>query len=366
MCFGKLERPSNVVKKSRFGQFICAIFFIWPVAFSKSLQKYKIQVIPEGLIAKTALRTIEVEAEALLALKGSINEQFVACVNAIYECSGRLTVTGIGKSALVGQKIVATLNSTGTPALFMHAADAIHGDLGMIRSDDFVLCISKSGETPEIKVLVPLLRNLGNPLIGMVSKLDSYLGKQAQYILHTPITQEADPNNLAPTASTTSQMAMGDALATALLALRGFTPHDFAQYHPGGALGKQLYLRVSDIFPSNERPAVRPEESIQRAILEMTSKRLGATAVTSPEGQLLGIITDGDLRRMLERNQDFGSLKAADVMSRNPRTILESEMAANALHKMRSNSISQLIVVDDNNIFLGFVHLHDLIREGLI
>ena len=323
-------------------------------------------MISKGLIAKTALRTIEIEAEALLALKNSIDESFIACVEAIFRCDGRLVVTGIGKSALVGQKIVATLNSTGTPALFMHAADAIHGDLGMIRGGDLVLCISKSGETPEIKVLVPLLRNLGNALIGMVSKLDSYLAKQAQHVLHTPISQEADPNNLAPTASTTSQMAMGDALATALLALRGFTPHDFAQYHPGGALGKQLYLRVSDLYPNNERPAVRPEESIQRTILEMTSKRLGAAAITSPDGTLLGIITDGDLRRMLERNQDLAHLCAADVMSPNPKTILESEMAVKALHKMRTNSITQLIVVDAAGKFRGFVHLHDLIREGLI
>jgi arabinose-5-phosphate isomerase len=366
LCLANWSGRLNVEKKSRSAHHFCAIFFTCPAPFSKSHQKYEILVISKGLIAKTALRTIEIEAEALLALKNSIDESFIACVEAIFRCDGRLVVTGIGKSALVGQKIVATLNSTGTPALFMHAADAIHGDLGMIRGGDLVLCISKSGETPEIKVLVPLLRNLGNALIGMVSKLDSYLAKQAQHVLHTPISQEADPNNLAPTASTTSQMAMGDALATALLALRGFTPHDFAQYHPGGALGKQLYLRVSDLYPNNERPAVRPEESIQRTILEMTSKRLGAAAITSPDGTLLGIITDGDLRRMLERNQDLAHLCAADVMSPNPKTILESEMAVKALHKMRANSITQLIVVDAAGKFRGFVHLHDLIREGLI
>ncbi|MCB0570568.1 MAG: KpsF/GutQ family sugar-phosphate isomerase [Phaeodactylibacter sp.] len=323
-------------------------------------------MISEALIAKTALRTIEIETEAIAALKPSINEDFAACVRAVYECRGRLVVTGIGKSALVGQKIVATLNSTGTPALFMHAADAIHGDLGMIQASDFVLCISKSGETPEIKVLVPLLKNLGNILIGMVSQLDSYLGRQAKYILHTPISQEADPNNLAPTASTTAQMAMGDALATALLALRGFTPLDFAQYHPGGALGKQLYLRVHDIYPNNEKPSVHPGDTIQRAILEMTSKRLGATAVLDDTGGLCGIITDGDLRRMLERGEEMSHLYARDIMSPHPKTIHEDEMAAQALQMMRNSSITQLIVVDSSGKFRGFVHLHDLIREGLI
>ncbi len=323
-------------------------------------------MISEALITKTALRTIEIEAETLNALKSSINASFVACVQAVYQCNGRLVVTGIGKSALVAQKIVATLNSTGTPALFMHAADAIHGDLGMIQASDFVLCISKSGETPEIKVLVPLLKTRGSTLIGMVSKLDSYLGQQARYILHTPVPQEADPNNLAPTASTTAQAAMGDALATALLALRGFSPQDFAQFHPGGALGKQLYLRVHDLYPQNAKPAVRPEESIQRTILEMTSKRLGATAVTDQEGRLCGIITDGDLRRMLERGQDINSLCARDIMSTTPKVIHEDDMAVKALQMMRGDSITQLIVIDDQGQYLGFVHLHDLIREGLI
>ncbi|MCB9265190.1 MAG: KpsF/GutQ family sugar-phosphate isomerase [Lewinellaceae bacterium] len=323
-------------------------------------------MISEALITKTALRTIEIEAKTLNALKSSINASFVDCVQAIYECNGRLVVTGVGKSALVGQKIVATLNSTGTPSLFMHAADAIHGDLGMIQAEDFVLCISKSGETPEIKVLVPFLKNLGSPIIGMVSKLDSYLGQQARYVLHTPVPQEADPNNLAPTASTTAQAAMGDALATALLALRGFTPKDFAQFHPGGALGKQLYLRVHDLYPQNEKPAVQLEDSIQRAILEMTSKRLGATAVLGREGALRGIITDGDLRRMLERGQDINGLHARDIMSSTPKVIQEDEMAAKALQLMRKNSITQLIVIDGEGRYLGFVHLHDLIREGLI
>jgi len=334
--------------------------------FQKASKNTKFKVISEALIIKTALRTIEIEAETLNALKSSINASFVACVQAVYQCGGRLVVTGIGKSALVGQKIVATLNSTGTPALFMHAADAIHGDLGMIQSNDFVLCISKSGETPEIKVLVPLLKTRGSTLIGMVSKLDSYLGQQARYILHTPVPQEADPNNLAPTASTTAQAAMGDALATSLLALRGFSPQDFAQFHPGGALGKQLYLRVHDLYPQNAKPAVQQEESIQRTILEMTSKRLGATAVTDQDGRLCGIITDGDLRRMLERGQDINSLCARDIMSTTPKVIHEDDMAVKALQMMRGDSITQLIVIDDQGQYLGFVHLHDLIREGLI
>ncbi len=323
-------------------------------------------MISEGIIKKTARRTLEIEIAALKALKDSIDQGFVDCVRGLYKCQGRLVVTGIGKSALVGQKIVATLNSTGTPALFMHAADAIHGDLGMIQPMDFVLCLSKSGETPEIKVLVPLLKNLGNPIIGMVGHRGSYLGRHARYVLCTPVDQEADPNNLAPTASTTAQMALGDALATALLALRGFSPQDFAQFHPGGALGKQLYLRVSDLYPQNERPAVRRGDSLQQTILEMTSKRLGATAVLDGEGQLCGIVTDGDLRRMLERGNGFDNLSAEDIMTPGPKTIQAEAMAVKALQMMRKNSITQLVVTDAGGAYLGFVHLHDLIREGLI
>jgi arabinose-5-phosphate isomerase len=276
-----------------------------------------------------------------------------------------LVVSGIGKSAVIAQKIVATLNSTGTPSLFMHAADAIHGDLGMIRPEDVVLCISKSGETAEIKVLVPLLRHLGNTLVGMTSKADSFLGRQADLLLHTPVDQEADPNNLAPTASTTAQIAMGDALATSLLASRGFTPQDFAQFHPGGALGKQLYLRVSDLYPQNERPVVTPKADIRQTILEMTSKRLGCTAVLDEQEHLLGVITDGDLRRMLEDGRDTQGLTAADIMSSQPRTIQADALAVKALEQMRANSITQLIVLDGQQ-YVGIIHLHDLIREGLI
>lgn len=320
----------------------------------------------KALITKTALQSLDIEIDTLRGLRDSIDEDFVRAVELIANSQGRLIATGIGKSAIVAQKIVATLNSTGTPAIFLHAADAIHGDLGMIQPDDLVLCLSKSGETPEIKVLVPLLRHLGNPLIAMVSQRDSYLGHRAACILHTPVKQEADPNNLAPTASTTAQIAMGDALATSLLALKGFSPQDFAQYHPGGALGKQLYLRVQDLFPQNERPQVSPQDDLRTTILEMTSKRLGVTAVVDSTDELIGIITDGDLRRMLEKNIPTDQLQARDLMTAQPKTILASEMAVKALNIMRQNSITQLMVIDEQNKYLGVVHLHDLIREGLI
>lgn len=320
----------------------------------------------EELILETARRTLRIEAEVIRGLQDSIDEDFRQCVQLIFDSPGRVVVTGIGKSAIVGQKIVATLNSTGTPALFMHAADAIHGDLGMIRPPDLVLCLSKSGETPEVKALVPLLRNLGRPLIGMVSKPDSYLARQADFVLRTPVPQEADPNNLAPTASTTAQMAMGDALATALLALRGFTPADFAQYHPGGALGKQLYLRVADLYPQNEKPAVGLQASLPETILEMTAKRLGATAVLDDQGQLAGIITDGDLRRMLERSDGQAGIQARAIMTPGPKTIHPRALAVKALQLMRQHSITQLLVTDEDGAYLGMVHLHDLIREGLI
>ncbi|MCI5081683.1 MAG: KpsF/GutQ family sugar-phosphate isomerase [Saprospiraceae bacterium] len=319
----------------------------------------------ENIILKTAKETIHIEALTLKELHDSLDQKFTKTVEAIIKSSGRLVVTGVGKSALIAQKIVATLNSTGTPAIFMHAADAIHGDLGMIRPDDMVLCLSKSGETAEVKVLVPLVKNLGNPLIAMTSKIQSFLSRQADFILHTPVAKEADPNNLAPTASTTAQAAMGDALATALLALRGFTPQDFAQFHPGGALGKQLYLRVSDIFPNNQRPAVSPQATIQQTIIEITSKCLGATAVVQAEDQLLGIITDGDLRRMLEKGSFGEQLLAKDIMTHAPKTIPPDTLAVKALQIMRKNSITQLLVAE-NGIYLGVIHLHDLIREGLI
>ncbi len=319
----------------------------------------------DNIIIKTALETINIEASTLLELKKAIGEDFEACVKAIYDSPGRMIITGVGKSAIIGQKIVATLNSTGTPALYMHAADAIHGDLGMIQPDDILLCISKSGETSEIKVLVPLLKNLGNQLIGMTSRTDSFLGKKANFLLHTPVTKEADPNNLAPTASTTAQMAMGDALATALLAYRGFSAQDFAKVHPGGALGKQLYLRVRDLYENNERPVVSPDTNLQQTIVEISSKRLGATAVVDNHDNLLGIITDGDLRRMLSTQPDLLKVYAKDIMTKNPKTISGDELAIKALNMMSENSITQLVVTREGK-YLGFIHLHDLLREGLI
>lgn len=322
-------------------------------------------MISEEQILKTASRTLEIEIQALEGLKKALNGDFVDCAKAIYASPGRVVVTGVGKSAIIAQKIVATLNSTGTPAIFMHAADAIHGDLGMIQPADIVLCLSKSGETPEIKVLAPLLKNMGNLLVGMVANPNSFLGRHADCVLLTPIEQEADPNNLAPTASTTAQVAMGDALATALLQMRGFTSAHFAKFHPGGALGKQLYLRVSDIYIHNERPLIRPDTGIRDTILEMTSKRLGAAVVVDEHEGVLGIVTDGDLRRMLQREASVSHLKAADIMSLNPRNIHKDALAVEALDLMRGNSISQLIVVE-NGRYLGIIHLHDLVREGLL
>jgi len=319
----------------------------------------------ERKIAAISRQTIDKEMQTISALKDSIDDDYCSGVEAIFNAKGRVVVTGIGKSALIARKIVATFNSTGTPALFMHAADAIHGDLGMIQSDDMILCLSKSGETAEIKVLVPMLKNLGHQLIGMVSRRDSYLAQHADFVFHTPVTEEADPNNLAPTSSTTAQLVLGDAIAISLLALRGFSPSDFAQFHPGGALGKQLYLRVRDLYKQHESPAVFPTANIKQVIVEMTSKRLGATAVIDEQSRTLGIITDGDLRRMLERNEDITSLSANDIMSLHPKTISSHELAVNALAQMREHSITQLIVEDDSR-YLGMVHLHDLIREGIV
>lgn len=316
-------------------------------------------------ILETARETIKIEHQAISRLLEAIDDDFAQIVQLIYGSAGRLVITGIGKSALVGQKIVATLNSTGTPALFMHAADAIHGDLGMIQESDILLCISKSGETAEIKALVPLIKQLQVPLIALVANKDSYLGKHANWILHTPMEKEADPNNLAPTTSTTLQMVMGDALATALLKAKGFTPNDFAQFHPGGALGKQLYLKVADLFPNNEKPSVQAHTDIRSLILEITSKRLGCAVVVDEKEQILGIVTDGDLRRMLEQHKDTSNLTAGDIMSSTPKTTPANTLAVKALNIMRTNSISQLIITEDG-AYKGIVHLHDLIREGII
>ena len=314
-----------------------------------------------------AQQTIRLEAETLRLLADSIADtpDFQRCVEALSASRGRLVITGIGKSAIVAQKIVATLNSTGTPALFLHAADAIHGDLGMIQPLDFVLCISKSGETSEIKVLVPLLKNFGNPLIAMTANRGSTLARMADFLLWTPVEQEADPNNLAPTTSTIAQMALGDAMAMALLSAKGFSAADFARFHPGGALGKQLYLRVRDLYLMHERPVVRVDATLQDVIFEISSNRLGATAVLDGQDQLSGIITDGDLRRMLQQQLDFNAVRAADICSDTPETIGPDALAVEALTRMRARSISQLLVLE-NGAYLGIVHLHDLIREGLV
>ncbi len=318
-------------------------------------------------IIALARQTIRMEAEALTALADQLDEtpDFEQCVRAIVRSAGRLVITGIGKSAIVAQKIAATLNSTGQPALFLHAADAIHGDLGMIRPEDLVLCLSKSGETPEIRVLLPLLRNFGNPIIAMTANRQSTLAQAAHYLLWTPVGQEADPNNLAPTTSTTAQMALGDALAVALLSLRGFTSADFAKFHPGGALGKQLYLRVRDLYPSHARPVVASDATLQEVILEISSKRLGMAAVLDNAGALVGVVTDGDLRRMLQKETDLLSVRARDIMTPNPKTIAPEALAVDALALMRQHSITQLLVADASG-YLGVVHLHDLVREGLV
>lgn len=316
-------------------------------------------------IKSVGLRTIELEAAAIQALKEFVNDDFVVVAEKLYGMKGRMVVSGIGKSAIIGQKIVATLNSTGTPAIFMHAADAIHGDLGMIQEGDVVMVISKSGESPEIKVLVPLIRNLGNTLVGMVGNLSSYLAQHSDHVLNTTVPQEACPNNLAPTTSTTAQLAMGDALAVVLMEMKGFGREDFAKFHPGGALGKKLYLRVSDLYPHNERPFVSGKCTLKDVIVEISKKRLGVTAVVDNDQFLLGVITDGDLRRMLEKELDIHKVTASEIMTKNPKTIDAGSLAVEALDLMRKNNITQLLVLD-NGKYLGIIHLHDLIKEGLI
>ena len=316
-------------------------------------------------ILDIARQTLQLEAEAIMDLQQKLDSQFVSIIHLLLKMQGRLVVSGIGKSAIIGQKIVATLNSTGTPSIFMHAADAIHGDLGMVQQDDVVLIISKSGESPEIKVLVTLIQNLGNITIAMVGNLESTLAKGCSHILDTTVSQEACPNNLAPTSSTTAQLAMGDALAVCLMEMRGFGSADFAKFHPGGALGKKLYLRVYDLAKMNEKPAVQENSNLKAVILEMTRKRLGLTAVLDNEMRLTGVITDGDLRRMLEKGGDLDNTNAKDIMGTNPKTILSDALAVDALDRMRKNNITQLLVTE-NNTYFGVIHLHDLVREGLI
>ncbi len=316
-------------------------------------------------IKKIARDVLINESLAIQNLTNFIDDDFEACVKEIYSAKGRVVITGVGKSAIIANKIVATLNSTGTPSLFMHAADAIHGDLGMIQKDDIVICISKSGNTPEVKVLVPLLKRRGSKLVALVSNTNSYLAQQADFILNATIAEEACPHNLAPTTSTTAHLALGDALAVCLLEIRDFSSRDFAEYHPGGSLGKQLYLKVSDVYSHNALPLVSPDAPLKDVILEISSKRLGCTAVVDEHQNLLGIITDGDLRRMLEKNTDLSGIKASAIMTRNPKNIEKDEFAVKALHQMQEGNITQLPVMDGARV-VGFVHLHDLLKEGIV
>jgi arabinose-5-phosphate isomerase len=347
----------------------CSLFVLLLLIFALSIKNiptrknYTLKVVKNiKTIAKNVLLN---ESEALAKLTQNIDDQFESCVNEILSSTGRVVITGIGKSAIIGQKIVSTLNSTGTPSIFMHAADAIHGDLGMIAQGDIVICLSKSGNTPEIKVLVPLLKRNGAKLIALVGNKDSYLAKQSDYVLDATIEKEACPNNLAPTTSTTAALAIGDALAICLIEARNFTSRDFARLHPGGSLGKKLYLKVSDICLNNETPVVTESASVEEVIYEISSRRLGATAVVNDKNDLTGIITDGDLRRMLKNFSNIAGIRAKDIMGKNPKTIDIDEYASEALNQMQNNNVTQLIVVKENKL-AGFIHIHDLLKEGLL
>jgi arabinose-5-phosphate isomerase len=315
-------------------------------------------------ILSYAKNTIIDESVAISKIADLLDHSFADAVELIFNSRGRVIITGIGKSAIIANKIVATLNSTGTPSVFMHAADAIHGDLGLVLKDDVVICISKSGNTPEIKVLIPLLKKTKNPLIAITGNMNSMLAEQANFVFNSYVEKEACPNNLAPTTSTTAQLVMGDALAVSLLKIRGFSSNDFAKYHPGGALGKKLYLTVKDLLILNEKPTVSLKSGINEVIIEISEKRLGVTAVTE-NSRIVGIITDGDLRRMLTKSEDFSKLSAEDIMSKSPKTININAMAIEAMELMESNKISQLLV-EDNEQYAGVIHLHDLIKEGII
>lgn len=312
-----------------------------------------------------ARECIQIERQALSALANHLESSFEQCVNDIFNSGARVVCCGIGKSALVAQKIVATMNSTGTASVFLHAADAVHGDVGMLVKGDFLCCFSKSGETEEIRLVLPIAKNIGCKIIAITANINSYLARQADYIIHTPVDKEADPNNLAPTASTAAQMAIGDALAVCLLYLRGFTPADFARFHPGGSLGKQLYLHVYDIYPLHGKPVNRPDDSLSEVILAMSRFRLGATVIVDEKDFPIGIITDGDLRRMMENKPDLSTVKAREIMNPNPKTIDAQSLAMSALESMRTFNISQLVVLEETR-YAGVIHLHDLIREGLI
>ena len=314
-------------------------------------------------IEEIAKATLELEALSVSALVNFIDSDFTSAVSAIFHSTGRVVVTGVGKSAIIAQKITATFNSTGTPSVFLHAADAVHGDLGIIQKNDIIICISKSGNTPEIKVLTPLLKSAGNKLIALVGNRESYLAKHADYIINCSVEKEACPHNLAPTSSTTAQLAMGDALAVCLLECRDFKSEDFARFHPGGSLGKRLYLKAGDIAAQNQKPRVQAAETIRNVIIEISSKRIGA-AVVLDDDNIAGIITDGDIRRMMEKHEHINHLKASDIMSKHPKTIDAAELATAALEIMQQHNISQLIVTKSGS-FEGFIHLHDLLKEGI-
>ncbi len=315
-------------------------------------------------VVAIAKATLEIEAQSITALIKYVNQDFTKAVIEIFKSKGRVIITGVGKSAIIAQKITATFNSTGTPAVFMHAADAVHGDLGIIQQSDIIICISKSGNTPEVKVLIPLLKNSGNKLIAMVGNVDSYLAKEADFIVNCTVEKEACPNNLAPTSSTTAQLAMGDALAVCLLECRDFKSEDFAKFHPGGALGKRLYLKAGDLATQNQKPQVKKTDTVRNVLIEISSKRIGAAAVIE-NNTIIGIITDGDIRRMMEKYENINELKASDIMSHQPKTIDADELAVNAINIMQQKNISQIIVTKQNHFF-GFIHLHDLLKEGII
>lgn len=316
-------------------------------------------------ILETARQSISLQAASIQNLTALLDSNFVQAIHSIVAANGRLVISGIGKSAIIAQKIVATMNSTGTPALFLHAADAIHGDLGMVQNNDVVIIISKSGDSPEIKVLTQLIKNFGNTLIGMVGNVQSYLALHSNIVLNTFVEKEACPNNIAPTTSTTAQMVMGDALAICLMEANDFKQGDFAKYHPGGALGKKMYLRVNELIKMHEAPTVFEEDAIKKVIIEISKKRLGATVVLNTENKIVGIITDGDVRRMFEKYEIFTTILAKDIMNTSPKTIDKEELAVEALNQMQQNNISQLIVTNAGK-YAGILHIHDMMREGII
>ena len=326
---------------------------------------YTISILKSSeTIVAIAKKTIVTESKAITKLLDFINADFVKSVEKIYESKGRLIVTGIGKSAIIAQKIVATMNSTGTPSMFLHASEAIHGDLGMVQPQDIIICISKSGNSPEIKVLVPIIQRFGNTLIAMTGNMTSFLAKGATYVLNTTVEEEACPLNLAPTSSTTAQLVMGDAVAVCLMELRDFRSEDFAKYHPGGALGKKLLLQVKDMLENSLKPMVTPETSVKQAIFEISEKRLGVTAVVE-NGKVIGIITDGDIRRMLNEQDSITGLTAKDIMTKNPKYVKATDMVVDALNMLEDNSITQLVVLDGED-YKGILHLHDILKEGIV